>query len=237
MSEPTPARPIRPGPIDEGAWPDRLSARVCTPTSPARIHGYCVETDLARHYSFGEVALLALTGEAPSPAQGRAFEIAMVFLAPAPVAEAPTNAAVLARAIGSPAARALGVGATTLAASAAASAAKAEPLLGWLASREGPLPEAYQAVDPDERASVANIRCALDAPDEPVPCLDGDPGRWATLVSVLYGCGIRSVDQLTAVLVMARLPVLAAETIAAKKTSFFRYPLRVPDFRYEPEER
>src|SRR5258708_5243088 len=92
----TRAPPRRAGPIDVGLWPSQLTARVVDGGFRPRILGYDVQTDLARHYSFAEVVLLCLCGEVPTREVGRAFEIALSFLAPVSAAEAPAHAAGLA---------------------------------------------------------------------------------------------------------------------------------------------
>src|SRR5581483_9322042 len=88
--------PRRAGPIDVGLWASQLTARVVEAGGAPRIFGYDVQAGLARHYSFGEVVLLCLSGEVPPREVGRAFEIALSFLAPVSVAEAPVHAAGLA---------------------------------------------------------------------------------------------------------------------------------------------
>ena len=86
-----------PSPIDEMDVPEQLTARVVAPGDRPSIHGYDVQEDLSAHYGFGEVVLVALTGEAPTEAAGRAFGVALTFAAPASIAEAPTHAAALSR--------------------------------------------------------------------------------------------------------------------------------------------
>src|SRR5690606_2603574 len=70
----------RRGPVEDHAWPARLSARVATARPVPRIHGYAIADDLARYYSLAEQTLLALTGAIPDEATGRAFEWAMQML-------------------------------------------------------------------------------------------------------------------------------------------------------------
>ena len=85
------------GPLDDVEWPKKLPAHVVTAGPAPRVHGYDVENDLARHYSFSDAIYLSLVGELPNDATSRAFEIALHFLAPVSAAEAPSHAAILAR--------------------------------------------------------------------------------------------------------------------------------------------
>ena len=85
------------GPIEAQQWPERLTARVVTPGDDPRVHGYSIESDLARHYRTTDAFLLALTGELPSDDDGTAFAGAMHFLSATSIAEAPAHAAALAR--------------------------------------------------------------------------------------------------------------------------------------------
>ena len=80
------------GPLDAAEWPEKLTARVVTAGARPRLHGYDVEADLARHYSFTEMVLLSLTGNLPTAQEARAFDVALQFAAPVSVQEAPTHA-------------------------------------------------------------------------------------------------------------------------------------------------
>src|SRR5919112_1099801 len=93
--------PRRPnGPIEDHAFPTEIEARVITPGLDPRLHGFSVEGDLAIHYRFPELVQLALTGVPPDEECGRALDIALQFVAPLAIAEAPTHAAVLTRLFG-----------------------------------------------------------------------------------------------------------------------------------------
>src|SRR5262245_62268100 len=85
------------GPIEDNPWPSKLTARVVSPGPRPVLHGYDVQGDLAQHYGFGEVLLLALTGTPPDAERGHDFDVALIFLAPISIAEAPVHAASLAR--------------------------------------------------------------------------------------------------------------------------------------------
>ena len=76
--------------------------------------GYSIQNDLAQHYGFAEICLLALSGTPPSPEQGRAFELALAFAGSITVAHAPVHAAVLARMCGTPWQGVIGIGTTSL---------------------------------------------------------------------------------------------------------------------------
>src|SRR4051812_18335703 len=56
---PAPSSPYV-GPFDREPFPDRLTARVVEPGPDARIHGYHVAGDLARHAGMADVVWLAL---------------------------------------------------------------------------------------------------------------------------------------------------------------------------------
>jgi len=58
--------------------------------------------------------LLTLTGEPPTPARGRAFDIALAFLSPSPINEAPTHAASIARLMRTRVSAFVGAGCVTL---------------------------------------------------------------------------------------------------------------------------
>ena len=60
--------------VDKQEWPDTLAAHVVDDCegAPPRIHGYDVESDLARHYPFSTTVVLALTGELPDGARAAA---------------------------------------------------------------------------------------------------------------------------------------------------------------------
>jgi hypothetical protein len=215
------------GPLDRAPWPDELTARVVAPGPRPTIHGYDVEDDLALHYSFAETALLALTGEPPTPEVGRAFEVALHFAAPAPVNEAPTHAAVLARICAATPSAIQGTAAIALAEQARVVVADHRTWIEALSGARGasgaaPAPGAG-AVSDDERASVARLRRALHGVID-VPALAQDVGRTAALVAVFHACGLTKPKQIECALVVARLPVAVAEAFAAPAGSFRKYP-------------
>ena len=225
-----------PGPIESRSWPESLLARAVSPGPRPLLHGYDVEADLARHYGFAELLLLALTGEAPSREAGRAFEVALIFLAPLPVSEAPTHAAVLARMCGSPPSGMLGTAGIVLAEQSRAIVEEAAGLLAWLDAPDGPPPEPYRARDEEERASLGRLRAALAPTGLACPAVfDHEPGRLPALLGVLHACGLRDPGRLVAALLFARLPSLAAEGLAVEPGHLADYPIDLPDFEYLEE--
>jgi hypothetical protein len=224
----------RTGPFEEGEWSERLTALAVEPGPRPRLHGYDVERDLARHYDAAEVMLLALTGEAPSEAAGRAFAAALLFACPCPVNEAPTHAARLSRSFGAPV-----VGAVTAGILVAFEAAKVvvqehRELLGWLDGREGPLPGQARAVDDRDAESVVELgRCI----DEPALAPPPTAGRMAAVLAVMWACGLRAEDQLTIALGWAKTISVAAETVAAARGGLVKFPPFLPDFRYQAPRR
>lgn len=227
----------RRGPAEGSVWPEKLTARVITAGARPRVHGYDVEGDLAPHYRFGESILLALTGEAPDHEVGLCFEIAMTFLSPLAVTEAPTHAAVLARTCAGSTAAVTGTAAVTLAEHARWLLAQHTLLLAWLDDGcRGQLPENARAIDDDDRASVVRLRQALgEHMANRLPA--HDLGRGAALLSVLHACGLRKPEQIEVALVVSRLSTCVAEALAGKRGALRDYPLNLPPFVYEEDER
>jgi hypothetical protein len=222
----------RSGPIDVELWPSALAAHVVEPGPAPRIHGYDVEADLARHYSFAELALTALTGSAPDRAHGRAFEIALAFLAPVPVSEAPAHAAGLARLIGADASGVISGAAIGLAERARQLVAAHAELLAWLGSGTGAVPASTQSEEPSQTSAVARLRDALDETRARFPLLNTRPTLTAALIAVLHGVGLTDAPRIEAALALAGLPVTLAEAFAVKPFAFFSYPMDLPAFRY-----
>lgn len=219
------------GPLDDAAaWPEQLRARVITPGECPRVHGYEVESDLARHYGVSEYQLLCLTGELPAPEGARAFEVASVFLGPVSVAHASTHAAVLSRLCGGRNSGTVGVAAIGLAEQARALVAEHRALLDWLAHPDREFPSQYRA--PGADPSVVRLQQALAAIPWPVPALEQGPTRDAALLATLWTLGLRRPQELEAALVLARLPGTLAEAFAERATNFARYPINLPRFDY-----
>jgi hypothetical protein len=222
------------GPLDDVEWPEKLTARVVTPGPGPRLHGYDVEGDLARHYTFPETVLLALTGRVPSADEARAFDVALHFACPAPAQEAPTHAAILARMcvastsqIQGSAAIALGEQARVLVAEHAA----------WIEMLAGPLseaPAAYRATSDDERESVERLRRALRGTID-IPVLQLDVGRSPALLATFHACGLKTAEVIECALVLAKLPIAMAEALATPAGSYRQYPLQLPTIAYAEE--
>jgi hypothetical protein len=220
------------GPLEAGSFPDKLTARVVTPGSAPRLHGYDVESDLALHYGAIDLVLLSLTGELPAEPVRRAFEVAWLFLAPVSVAHVGPHASVLARLCGATPSATLGASAIGLAEQARALVTEHASLLRCLKA-DGALPERYQSSEPEHRDTVERLSCACHRAGLSVPALAQRPTRDAALLSVLFACGLKRPEQLQAVVVLARLPSALAEGFAERATNFGRYPINLPQFVYE----
>ena len=221
------------GPIEEGVWAAKLQAHVVTPGDTPRIHGYAVESDLVRHYSFAESILLALVGELPDETTGRAFEAALHLLAPISIAEAPAHAAALAGLCGASPSGSNQVGAIALAEQARRLIAEQAGLLAALARKEGGAPERYLATSPDDRRAADRLDALLQEIGFRSPLPIRSLARIPGLIAVLYGCGLEAAWQLETALLVARLPCVAAEARAWGPGDFRSYPIDRPPFRYE----
>jgi hypothetical protein len=221
-------------PVEGFDAPQFLSARVVDPVAGA-IHGYAVEGDLALHYRFGEVVLLALTGEPPAREAGGAFEVALIFLSLSSITEAPAHAASLARLCGARDAGVLATGAIGLSEQATAVLDRGQPLLDWLTRPDAPFPQECRPRDDRERARVAQLRQALQARGLVPEVLAHDPGLEAALLGTLHTCGLRQTAQMMAAILLARLACVTAEALTVQPTAFRSYPLDLPHFEYVGE--
>jgi hypothetical protein len=218
-------------PLDEAHWPEKLAARVVAPGPRPAIHGYDVEEDLARHYSFAEMMLLALTAQIPSAEQGKAFEVALQFVCPCTVNEAPTHAAILARVCAGTTSSIQGTAAIALAEQARVRIAEHR---SWIEALSGPIAgvdDAHRPSNDDERASVDRLRRAIRGTFA-VPALSHDVGRFAAILAVFYECGLRQAEQMECALVLARLPVAVAEALATPAAGYRDYPVHLPPIEY-----
>ncbi|MFO0651187.1 MAG: hypothetical protein U0326_33495 [Polyangiales bacterium] len=220
------------GPGETFPYPETLPAHVVEDGPAPRIHGYAVFDDLARHASFGEVALLTLLGEEPTPEAARAFEVALVCLAPLSLADAAVHAATLARMTAGRHQAVLATGGIALAERAAWLLDQHASLFEWLDGGRGPAPEAVTA-RPEARASLTRVRAAVEASGLPVPALTHDLSIDAALLTVLRACGLRARWQVEAALVLAWTPALAAEAACMRPYAFKDYPFNAPPFVYE----
>jgi hypothetical protein len=215
------------GPIDDHEWPQQLTAHVVDasgdPGAGPRLLGYAVEPDLAAHYSFADIVLLAATGELADPAASRALEVALCFLAATSVAEAPVHAACLSRLCGSEPTATVGVAAIALAEQARFTLVENEQAC-------------RQAANDAERESVERLRRILGAIPYSVPALDADLGRTAALLAVLFAVGVRTPEQIALAWTMARLPVAIAEARHVRPAALRDYPMNTPAFEYQSDE-
>ncbi len=222
------------GPLDAAEWPEKLTARVVTPGARPRLHGYDVEADLARHYSFTETLLLALTGELPSAKEARAFDVALQFAAPAAAQDAPTHAAILGRICMASTSQMQGVAAISVAEQARVLVADHGPWIELLAAPLTQVPPELRARTGEERESVDRLRTALRGTIE-VPALSHDVGRTAALLATLHACGLKTAETLECALVTARLPAAMAEALATPPGSHRQYPVQLPGIAYRED--
>jgi hypothetical protein len=221
------------GPFDAAPWPEVITARVVTAGARPRLHGYDCEGDLATGTTCGERVILALTGELPSRAQARAFDVVTSFLAPVAVNEAPTHAAVLARLCSGSTSSIVATAALALAEQARSAVASLAPHWPWLVRAQGDAPADLKASGEDDTASVVRLREALRPSGLVVAALERDLGRGAAVVATLIACGLLEPDQVEAAWVVTRLPVAFAEAMADKPGNLRAYPWHLPPFRYE----
>jgi hypothetical protein len=200
------------------------------------LHGYGVEDDLALRYRFPELVLLALTGAPPDETRGRAFEVALQFLAPLAITEAPTHAAVLAQVCGARSSSVLAVAGIALAERARHVVAEYGELLHWLGKVDAHLPERCHGPSDDDRASVERLQRALGRAGVcEVPGLALGPNRWTAIFMTLYFAGLRRPDQWEAALVVASLAPVVAEAQSHPSGSLEQYPMDLPPFVYEED--
>ena len=226
------------GPVEDSPWPSELDARVITPGDDPRIHGFSVESDLANHYSFTDTVLLSLTGELPSSDQGRAFELALMFLAPVSVAEAPTHAATLARICGTRSSAIVGIAALTLVERARSLLDEYALVVAWLTDPARSFPAHFRAKTQAERASVARLSAALKASSVELDVFGWDPDRISAVLALLCYAGLTRREQQESVFVLASLAPTLGEAFSTEPLSFREYPMQLPPFVYdEPEGR
>jgi hypothetical protein len=220
------------GPLESAEFPPTLSARVVTPGDSPRLHGYDVESDLARHYDSTDLLYLSLTGDLPRPEASAALRVALAFFAPVSLAHASVHAATLARLCGGTMSATLGVAAIGLAEQARVLLDEHVELLAWLDAPEGEPPAAFRATTDADRASARRLRLALAETGLELPELGTVLTRNAALLCVLYRAGLRQRKQMEAAIVNARLPVAFAEAATKKAADFTHYPMKLPNYLY-----
>ncbi len=218
------------GPVDDLEAPERLSAWAVDPEGK-RLHGYDLETDLATHYRFGEVLLLALRGSAPTEAEGAAFELALVFLLPVGSWEGPAHAGVLARTCGARPAGTVAIAGLACAEEAGMWVEEHTEWLAWLPSSDGPMPACARARDAEDGRTAEALAARVGEAGLDLGDVRGC-GTQAVVFAVFWACGLRTADHWIAGLVAARLPGALAEAGRHRHLGFADYPIRLPPFRY-----
>lgn len=223
-----------PSPFDRFSG-DRIESRVARRgVAEDHIHGYAVTGDLARHYSWAEVVLLTLTGRAPTPPLGRAFDAVLTNLMTVTIGEASVHAARIARHVASISqndASVVSTAAVGLAEQANLLVSENRPLFEWLASDRTSDPPGRDVSE----AEAARVRTLLAT-------MEGSPGFAArfelslgfvpTLLAVMWECGLRQPHQVVAALVLARAPVAIAEAYSVSDPRLWKYPLNLPSWDY-----
>ena len=228
-------KPLPPSPFDGVAWPERLRTHVVTVGASPRIHGYDVESDLARHYTMLDQMVLALTGELPEEASAAAIDVALQFLAPVTAAQAPSHAAILARVCSGESSAIVATAALALTEQTRDLLDRHAAWLRWLSSPEGAAPSAAMANGDDDARAARRLRAALEARRAKFPesVKAHDLGREAAALAVLHACGLASRAVLEALLVTVRLPITVSEAFATEPNSYRTYPLNLPPIVYE----
>ena len=221
------------GPIEDRPSPAEIEARVITPGPNPHVCGVNVEADLAIHYRFHELVQTALTGAPPDEAKGRAFDIALQFLAPLAITEAPTHAAVLARLLGAQTSSIVAVASIALAERARHLLAEHGDLLAWLETAEGQPPPRYRADSAEDRDCLNRLRRALASAGVEVPGLVHGLRRWPALLVTLHFAGLRRSDEMETAVVMAGLATTVAEALSHSPHELAHYPMNLPAFIYE----
>ncbi len=215
------------GALDDTPWPDKLVARAIDPTpADARLHGYRVLGDLARHYEHSDMLYLAITGELPDEPSSRLFRIALACFAPLSVNHAPTHVAVLSRICGGALASALGAGIVAAADRARSLVEHHRALIAWLADPRDAPPATYVDVDSDWLTALR------DAVPQPIGALRLPWTHDAAGIVVLHASGLRVADQIEAAIVSASAIGVIAEALQAGPDDLRRYPVKLPPFHY-----
>lgn len=232
---PAPAPASYVGPFDREAWPERLVAHVVSPGPDARIHGYAVAGDLARHGGVAEVAWLTLRGELPTPEQRAAFEIAIILLAPVHLGQAPAHAAFLSRIGGAMTHATVAIGAVGLGELSSHERTELAPWLAWLERGDGDVPEVARAPEASPEAIAAQAWLDLQlrgwfGADRGLPTVPIH--RVACAYAVLHRLGLRGPLVVDALTVWARLLAVVAEAAHARAGAVRLYPACLPDYQY-----
>lgn len=221
---------LGPCPLEQAPFSERLTAHVCSEHG-ARVHGYALQGDLARHYGLVEVVLLTLTGELPASQRARAAEIALVASCAVKAGDAAAHATIAARVCGGERPALSGIAAVALAEGAQALVAGSAELLSWLdAGATAPAPEGHERAD-----GVKGLYGDFEAQGIELPASFGALRDEALLIAVLHWAGLRAPAQIEAALLMVRLPVALAEAYCHVPRDFLSYPMNLPRFVQERE--
>ena len=220
------------GPIEDQTWATQLQSHVVTPEASPRIHGYDVEGDLAKHYSFADTMMLCVLGEIPSDSKRRAIEIAMQFLAPMSIAHAPTHAGMLTRLCGATTSASFAAGAFLLGEDARTIVEAHASWISWLRTSAGS-PDSFTPNNDADRASVVRLGHAIAETGVVVRGLDLKVTKLAAILAVFVACGATTPGQLELFLILGRLACVGAEVLATTPTQFRTYPINLPPFRFE----
>jgi hypothetical protein len=221
--------------VETTAWPTELTAHAVTPGDDPRLFGYSVERDVARHGRLSETILLSLRGELPTVEECRALELALTFLAPLSVAEAPVHAAVLGRLCGARSSAVIGIAALALAERARDTLEHCAPLLAWFEQSAAAFPAEFKATCDAERASVERLAEQFRSIAAEPHVFRHDPSRMAALLGVLRFAGLHRNEQLESAFVLASLAPALAEAFSHAPGSFHEYPMRLPTIEYTEE--
>ncbi|MBD3277280.1 MAG: hypothetical protein GF388_03185, partial [Candidatus Aegiribacteria sp.] len=162
-------KPDRSGPVEDLKWTDTLKARVVTPGSGPRVHGYDARGDMLGRISFSDFIFLALTGELPEEKESAVLQRVMLFLAPVSVANAPVHATMLSGLCGSGSSGMAGVCAVTLAEQARWQVSMHGDLLDLLAKDGTVLPKDFLVSDSAEAEDTECLIGSLAAAGVEVP--------------------------------------------------------------------
>jgi len=221
------------GPIEDKALPSRLRAHVVTTGYRPSLHGYDVQSDLARNYKHTDVIFTSLVGELPDDVVSEAFAVALTFVSTVTVAEAPAHAAVVARVCGPRASSMLSVAGTALAEQTRElldehAAILPKLLVGALNGSAA----TFAPRSSDERGAVERLRVALGGFVRRVPALGYDIRLDTAIIATLVACGLRDRELVEVAIVSARLPVVCAEALAWRPGALRDYPMDLPRFIY-----
>jgi len=214
--------------FEDSRFATQLGARVVDRSgAEPRIQGFDVTSDLARHFTFAEMALIALTGAEPTETVSTALQRALVLLSPIGVESAPSHLGVLTRLVSQSHAASVGTAANVLAQQAAACVAERAQLLDAL--REGGVPVLGTTTGGTTGSLGALFEnCSRIAQQPWFVCLD----QLSAAIAILFECGLRENWQLESALFLAWCPCVMAEVGSCQNDPIESYPINLPRFRY-----